>query len=328
MRFLYLTDTQGRGNSPQSRRDDFLATLEAKLREVVEIALEYRVDAILHGGDFFDIPNPSLPVAWRVIAPFWESRIPVYGVGGNHDFYGYNPETLPRTVLGFLGQLGAVRLLLPGRPVYFDDGNVRVQVTGQHYHYDIDRRDRRFDYWIKKNGCDVAIHIVHGMVVERALAPGVPFTTPDQILDTEADITLCGHNHLGFPDVAVGGKYILNPGALVRLTANPADIARHPQVLLIDLDGGISYRKIRLKSAPEGEDVIDRSAALEAELKARKFSEFVQNVKDSGEFKTVDIGALIQEIAGRKSLPGKVRERALKIISDVQEGMGEGALDA
>lgn len=330
MRLLYLTDTHGRGNSPQSRKDDFLATLEAKLHEAVEIAKASGAFAILHGGDFFDIPNPSLPVVWRFISPFQEAQIPVYGVAGNHDFYGYNPETLPRTVLGFLHQLEIVKLLEPGEPVYLDDGEVRVQLTGQPYHYEIDRRERRYDYWVDKRDADYAVHIVHGMVVERPLAPGVPYTTPDQIIGTEADITLCGHNHLGFRDVEKDGKLILNPGGLVRLSAHPVEMARHPQVVLIELGRGqrIQYQMVRLKCAAPGDEVIDRSRAIEAEMKARKLEEFVQRVKDAGEFKSLDVDSLIREISSRKAISEKVRDRTLALIAAVQEEMKEGLENA
>ena len=54
MKFLFFTDTHIRGNNPQNRIDDFVQTLNVKLREVFEIAKNEEVDIILHGGDIFD----------------------------------------------------------------------------------------------------------------------------------------------------------------------------------------------------------------------------------------------------------------------------------
>lgn len=334
MKFLFLTDTHARGNSPRNRKDELLPSLVAKLREVARLAVEEKVDAFLHGGDFFDLPNPSLPVCWQVIAPLLETGLPIYAVAGNHDFYGHNPETLPRTVLGFLARLGVIRLLEPGERVYLEQAGVRVQLTGQHYHYDIDRRDPREDYAVNKVDCDVAIHLVHGMLMDRPFMPGAACTVIERVLETEADLTLAGHFHLGFPEVVREGRAFLNPGALVRLTNHPREIARRPGVVLVDLSAGrLTWRQVALQSALPGEEVLDRSAVEEAAFRAGKLARFIRSVRESGDFKSVDIDGLIAEVASRQGLPDRVRERALGLIAAVQEAMAsrgpgrEGILD-
>ena len=55
MRLLFLTDTHIRTASMRSRLDTILDTLEEKLREVAAQAREYHVDAVIHGGDLFEI---------------------------------------------------------------------------------------------------------------------------------------------------------------------------------------------------------------------------------------------------------------------------------
>lgn len=74
MRFLFFTDDHKRGTSPENRTDNFPATLVRKLKELVEIAQEYEVDYILHGGDFFDVPSPHnthqpMPIFAKLYSP-------------------------------------------------------------------------------------------------------------------------------------------------------------------------------------------------------------------------------------------------------------------
>ena len=102
--------------------------------------------------------------------------------------------------------------------------------------------------------------MVHGMLLQRALFPGAFYTLIEQISHTEADLTLAGHNHLGFPDTEIDGKYFINPGALVRLSNHRQEMKRPVQVVVIDLSGSQPvFEKIRLKSAAPGDDVLDRS---------------------------------------------------------------------
>ena len=88
MKLLFLTDTHIRASAPQNRTDDFVATLKNKFREVNEIARREGVDAILHGGDLFDIPSPSLAVCGDFVSIMSEAGVPIYGIAGNHDVFG------------------------------------------------------------------------------------------------------------------------------------------------------------------------------------------------------------------------------------------------
>jgi DNA repair protein SbcD/Mre11 len=328
VKLLYLTDTHIRASSPQNRTDDFVATLKNKFREVNEIAKREQVDAILHGGDFFDIPSPSLAVCGDFVALMGDAGVPIYGIAGNHDVFGHNPDTLPRTMLGFMDRLRLVQLIHPGQPLFLEKNGVKVQVTGQHYHYDLDRRDPKLDYVIDSVEADVGIHLVHGMLMDRAFIEGVAHSRVDQILDTKAHLTLCGHNHMGWPEVKHDGKIFYNPGGFVRLSNHPADASRTPQVLILDMTSGeLQIKKIRLKSAPPGDEVLDRSKNEEAAFMQQRLADFVQGIKAAGDYKVIDIGAIIDEIAGRDGLPSGVREEAMKRIASAQERLSVGEND-
>lgn len=301
LRFLYFTDTHLRGNPPEARVDDFAESVKAKLREIVSLAGDLGVAAAIHGGDLFDVPEPGLGQVGEYLEILRGLPCPLYIVEGNHDIYGHNPATLPRTLLGLLVRLGVVRLLTP-EPVYFGDGNVRVQITGRGFHAEIDRRSPALDYAAAKRGCDVAVHVAHGMALPGELdgAGFLPVFTPlaDIAGATEADYTLLSHYHFPF-EAKIDGKRFLNPGSLVRLSAHPSDAARMPQVLVLDIDGAASHRFVPLSCARLGEEVLDR-----AHLDARQYREERREafLASLGEMRAAWSGAVEPEAVLRETL--------------------------
>jgi DNA repair exonuclease SbcCD nuclease subunit len=321
MKFLYLTDTHIRGNNPLNRTDNLAQTLKDKLTEVLEIASHYQVDYILHGGDFFDTPSPSLAITGEFLELFNECHIPIYAISGNHDLFGANQNSLPRTLLGFLARLGFIKLLEAGQPIFLDKHNCRVQLTGQPYHYDMDRRESGLDYTVKKNGADVAIHMVHGMLVNENSFPG-DLTLIDQITGTEADVTLSGHNHLGFGIIEKDGKSFINPGALVRLSNHRNEISRPVQVVLINLDGKREESTILpLKCARPGQEVLDRSKAEEKNALQMKIDMFAQEIKQVSNMERMNVKNIIDEVVESLGESPEVREEALKRIAIVEENL-------
>jgi len=326
MRLLFLTDDHKRGTTPTNRKDNFPATLAAKLREVAAIAREREVDYILHGGDFYDVPAPAISVCADFLEIYQQFPAPVYIIAGNHDLFGNNAETLPRTMLGLAARLGIVRMI--GRePVYLEKNGLRLQLTGRGYHFEMDhcQRDPHHDYIVEKRDCDYAIHMVHGMLLDRAVFPGASYTLIEQIWETEADFTLAGHNHLGFPDAEHDGKYFLNPGALARLSNHPLELSRPVQVVYIELGGSRpSYEKIRLQSAPPGVDVLDRSRQEEASFREERLAGYLAEVKAAGSYQRADVRLLVEEIAHNEQLEQGIREEALRRIGLAEEAMARG----
>lgn len=319
MKLLFITDTHIRGTSPKNRKDNFPESLQRKIDEIISAANELKVDAVLHGGDFFDTPNPSLSVCLQFIPAFMRSKAPVYTIAGNHDIFGHNPDTLPRTMLGFLSGLGTIRLLGSGEKTCLKNEELCIQISGQHYHYDMDRRSAELDYCITKDdGCDYALHMVHGMLYNKTL----PFvhTVIDDIVHTEADVTLCGHNHLGFEPVDYQGKLFLNPGSISRLSNHRVELIRHPSAILLDFSPqGVSYEYIYLKAALKGEEVLDRSALEKAAFQEEKLAEFIREIRTSGDFKHSALDEIIQAVADRNNVSEGIRKETLKRIGIARE---------
>ncbi len=341
MRLLYVTDTHIRGTSPRSRLDDMPKALKAKLQEVVELAYRHQVRAILHGGDLFDRPDVAPAVALDFLEVLRQAPCPIYGIAGNHDLFGHNPNTVPRTMLGLFDGFDLFRLITPGEPVWLEGDGLKVQVTGQWFHAEIDRRDPRLDYCVLPEGAapeeglhrrspeaDFAIHLTHGMLLERPFFEGTAHTLLSTVMDhTAADVTFGGHYHPGWSRVhELSGRLFINPGALVRLGNQTADVERAIQVVLLELEKGrpVRYELIRLQSARPGEEVLDRSREEALLAREMALADFLQSVGDSGQFEVLEVQAIMERIADNEGVSPAVRQEALRRLGEAQAQLSRG----
>lgn len=329
MRFLFLTDTHIRGTNPQNRKDDFLKTLFDKMTEVFDLAKQNNVDIIIHGGDVFDRPDISPSIVRHFILLLNKYTLPIYAVAGNHDIYGQNPLTLTRTMLGLIDSTDLLHIMKPGEVKIFEDGPIKIQLTGQGYFYGIDDKFKKESYIIKKEKeVDYAIHIVHGMLLEKPFFKNMNYTLIDEILDTEADVTLSGHYHSGFDVKIFNNKYFVNPGSLVRINNSLNELTRKPRVALIDINiKGIVINEIKLESALPGHEVLDRSKVEASEFRERKLSQFIQSIYSTGEFQTTNIYNIIEEISKQQDLEDNVVKEALCRIGDAQQLLNKERLN-
>jgi len=322
MRIVFHTDTHFRGTAPENRTDDFFATQLRKLDEVLEIAQEEGASAILHGGDLFDRPDTAHSVVAEVFRRYAASTIPTYIVQGNHDEYGMNPETVQRAMFG-LGTASGLFRQLSERPVFLREGGFAVQLTGSPYRADIDTETPREGYILRRKNADIAIHVVHGMFLLKPFMP-IAHTLPDQVVEeTFADLTLTGHEHVGFRPQTYDGKTIANPGALVRTNIHRNEIARMPQVAIVEIDGsGMHVRYRKLKSARPGEEVMDRSLVEETVFRHQRLQEFAAAVAASGESNLLTIEEMLNRVATDESLSSPVRDETMRRIATAQEQVG------
>lgn len=315
MRLLFVTDTHIRGTSPRSRTDDFQETMQQKLHEVIEMTKKKQVDYILHGGDVFDRPNLSPTVVRHFVSILKQSPVPIYAISGNHDIYGHNPTTIERTMLGLLDAFGILRLIHAGEKISLKKKDVVVQLSGTPFHYNLDKQDPSVDYQVKNEiGANYCIHMVHGMLVDRALPEGVAHTLVDQVWSDETDILLTGHYHAGFSVKERNGKYIINPGALARINNHVSEIKRMPQVVLIELTDKIRIELIPLSCAVKGELILDRSYMQEARYREEKLAAFVQQVQASGDFNGIHVLDIIEEISKMNEIDDDVKKEAQRRI--------------
>lgn len=320
LKLLFFTDTHIRGTTPKNRKDSFVDTIEQKLIEIIDIIKKNNVDFVLHGGDLFDRPDVSIAIASKFAMILDQIPVPLYLTSGNHDIYGHNPDTINRTMLGLLGVLGVVNLIKNGDKIILEKDNIKVQLTGQPYVYDIDTPNH-LDYYLLKEKDDEAnysIHMVHGMLLDRPFIKGIPYTLIDDIKGTLADITLSGHYHGGFRITNIDGKYFINPGSLVRITNSLKEIERVPQVILIELNEKITIKQIPLKTALPGEEVLDRKEIENNLFKSERIIEFKQTIDAALGFEKMDINEVLLEVSSAENVDDEVKREALRRIALIQ----------
>lgn len=318
MKFLYLTDSHLRATSPKSRLDNFFESSLLKHKEVFDLANKYEVDAVLHGGDLFDRPDVSIAVVSEFSKLLMDLKAPFYIVSGNHDIYGHNPETIPRTMLGLLNSIGLVHLI-KDKPVVIEKDK-KVKIYGTPYIYGMDRDDHKDAYIVQnRSDEDYILHIIHGFLIDKPINEVISHTLISDIVETKADITLAGHYHTGFKTQCIQGKYFINPGAIVRISNNLVEMKRRPKVVLINLEDGIQLEEIYLKSAKPGPEVLDRSEIEQHQFKKAKLHEFQELIEATTDFSKTDVFELIDEISSTNEISQEIREEALKRVSQVQE---------
>lgn len=319
MKLLYLTDTHIRGTSPKNRLDDYCETLKEKLKEISNIVKEEKVDFVLHGGDLFDRPDVSVSIVSEFAQIFQSFGVPIYIISGNHDIFGHNPDTLDRTMLGLLCNLGIMHLV-NYKKIILEKDNLRVQLTGSPYIYSMDELSNRDNYKVTEvdESCKYAIHMTHGFLIDKPFMKEVSYTLIEDIKDTKADITLGGHYHFGFKTVELDNKYFVNPGALIRISNSKIEMKRRPKVDIISLGEDIHIEERYLKSAKPGEEVLDRSEMERHQFKGIKMAEFKESIEASANYKSLDIFDLLLRISKSENISEEVKSEALKRVEEAQ----------
>ncbi len=310
LRFLFFGDRHNSESIPSSRIGDYKQDCDNKDDEIIQLAKQYKVDALLHPGDFWTDSDKKLGYHFVTpVAKKWRNAgIPVIGIAGNHDLIGNNLNSLPDTTTGFLNDLGILKTLSDGEILPFTDGSITVGITGTNYHKNMDRKENLGDYVVKNKPYDYHIHIVHGMLTTKSYGKLFPHTLIDEIAHTQADITLCGHDHIGFGIVNYKNKYFINPGAVVRMNCDEKEINRIVSVVLITIDeNGINCELIPLKSAKPGCEVLSRSHIEEAEAKA-EFKDFIRDGVEKLQLGNgLTINDILEDIYQRDSIDEAIR---------------------
>ncbi len=320
MKLLVMNDTHIRGTNPDKRVDDFRATLENKLKEIGQIITAEEIDYVVHGGDIFDRPDTAPAVVNQFIEIFLDYQAPIYTIVGNHDLYGHNPATLPRTMAGVLISAGIMNLI-PEDGLVLNKEGLKLQLSGKSFDYEVD--DNKADYEVKKQEkVDYAIHVVHGMLLDKPAFPE-QYTLIEK-LTTEADITISGHYHLGYGVVEYENKYFLNPGSLVRLGARMEELKRMPKIAIIELTSEkIKIELKQLASAQKGTEVLDRSEIEADKVREKRLADFLREVKASNKFEMFSIQDILEQLSNEGEVDGQIKEAARDRIARAQQRLGD-----
>jgi len=130
MRILHVADTHlghRRWNLPEREKD-----LYDVFDEVADIAIEEKVDLVLHAGDMFDKSDPPPQTyirTYEILKKLRDKNIGFYVVAGNHEV----PGTIKDSPLSFFEKIGLLKILSlrdVGREVLKDEYGRDLEIYG------------------------------------------------------------------------------------------------------------------------------------------------------------------------------------------------------
>ncbi|MCX8074151.1 MAG: metallophosphoesterase [Clostridia bacterium] len=292
LRFIYTTDSHGRGSNPVSRLDDFPTTILNKFKWINEKAEELGAAAILHGGDWLESPDVANSFVRELTYILSHSKVPWYGILGNHDIYGQNPETFKKTPLGIAEAAGAFTRL-SDTPTIFKNGNTTVSITGKDSYFDLDKKITKEDYINSAiTPGAVNIHIVHGFLDDCKWQDSIDCTTIDEVINCNADILLTGHVHQGFGIKRINNKIFCNPNALARTTASVGDVNNEVRIALITVDGmnfDVELISLPTTVAKPANEVLDRAKLVSEKEHKKQLEKFINSLNKGDIYTTESV---------------------------------------
>lgn len=350
MKFLYFGDKHERPDVPENRTDDYHASVNAKTEEIKALGKKHQVKAFLQPGDFLHKPKNSyefigdLVKRWSTVDMFetlgemmlgqlsvdevakkLESWTPILGAVGNHELFGESLKSYPKTTLSFLEKIGFMHFPTKEKPFIFtDEEGLTVAITATSYDIGMDDDSRLDDYIVEEKAGDIHIHIVHGFLTNKDMGDMFPHTVLDKIAKkTKADLTISGHDHIGFPLTEVDGKLFVNPGSPVRMKNDKKEMKRRPKVLLIEAtkEKGLTVKSIYLKSAQLGEDVLSREKVEERDARNAQMEEIKSIVNKAQLSGGANIKDIIKDIADNKHIDEALRDEAIELVSEKMDAI-------
>ena len=187
----------------------------------------------------------------------------------------------------------------------------------QPYEHDVDV-DRETYYNTVSSPAHTKILVIHSMLLDHNLPYEARYTNLYSV-ETNADIILSGHDHVGYGVIKrKDGKVFCNPGALMRLSASHAEMERTVQVAIIDTETR-EIELVPLQTAKPAEEVLDRSgieANQERQYAMEEFAAVIQS--KTGERITLNVPEIIERIAKEEGVAADVAKKALELVLDTQ----------
>ena len=255
LRFIWRTDIHVSDHAPRRRSDDWNKALLEKIKWIGRYAKEVGADAVIDGGDFFDVKSPSKnshKLIQQVIEAHADYPCPVYANVGNHDCVYGDYSFLPQQPLGVLFSAGVFKRLYDEHELRLTskDGT-SVRVCGVPYHgvkYDMGR------FNINKGSEDYLITAAHVLASKTggSMFEGEDIVKYSDLTQYETDLWLFGHWHKdqGIANIG-GGKKAVNLGSLSRGSLSQDNLDRKPKVALITLsENGLEVEEIIVPHKP------------------------------------------------------------------------------
>lgn len=171
----------------------------------------------------------------------------------------------------------------------------------------------------------INIHISHGMLLEKPAIDGIKHTLTSDLADLPEEakphVLINGHYHFGLPITWIGKTLVINPGALVRLTAHVEEMNRQVKVALLTVNGAEDYsaKFIPLKSAQPGDVILSREHIKEAKARDERLETFLSLLASEGEQKYLELEEIMDGIAKKENVPEDIIKEGLLRLGRARE---------
>ena len=202
---ILTADWHIRDTTPFCRKDDFIATLWAKIEFIFKKAKEYKCP-ILIAGDLGDKPEWKNESLSRFIELVDEYNIKIFVVPGQHDLPNHNRTLFFKSGLCTLEEAKSISII---RKIPNSNNKTKFTLSGNWF------GDNSHSF-ISSNSPSVLL--IHKMVVNsKDLYPGQNADSAIAILkkNPQYRLIVCGDNHQGF-SYEYKGRLLVNCGNILR----------------------------------------------------------------------------------------------------------------
>jgi exonuclease SbcC len=310
-KFLYFQDGHCKGKNSINRIGNYFEDWLIKFDELLSIAKENKVEAIIDGGDILHSSEPSYRILDEIADRIEKNKIPIYCLFGNHSERYHSIEHSRYTGLAHLFKRSKYFNYLTSFEAFGRNDPI-FTITPYEYTHSIEEDlkksgiieiSKNSDKWWK-------IAIVHAFVTPKPFLPQVQHICCDDI-KTNYDIVLVAHYHNQW-EKQVGNTLFKDIGCFGRNSITEKDIK--PSCLLIDTDKR-EIKQIFLKSAKKAEEVFDLSKVEELKSKKNDIDTFIKSIEDA-QFQEMSIKDTIKYIAKEKNIS---KEPVDLIIDKIKE---------
>jgi hypothetical protein len=296
-KILYITDSHFREKPPIGRTSSFLEDVTAKHLEFGEMCQAIKPDIVIHGGDFFDGPSPSMLTVLVALRIIEESGIkPWHMVLGNHTWRGRWEDWKRRSALTLLEELGYIKIY----PHFFKMEIHNKVIISRHEQYV--EKPVIWDHHLWKD------------------------------YDGSADIFLVSDYHPFQGSKVItrkdGGRTrFVAPGAITRLKRTESDMTRPPCAALLkispdaslpDVYTDVELKFLKFKTARPAETVFhDVIQCDESQERRQSYDEAVSLLKELGDkLRVYSIEDALRIIAKRTKARKEVLDLCLSRVHD------------
>lgn len=291
---ILTADIHLRDDQPVCRLDNYW---QAQVRKIAWLrGLQKKYDCpVLDAGDLFHKPKPSpYLLQWAI-----RNMPDMITVEGNHDQSCHNSDLFEKTGLAVLEAAGVVTLAPTLDPAM---GKASAfSILG-------------FPWGWTPSGTEKKVHrqvaLMHIMTfMGRTPYPGCKDPGAAALLEKMAgfDLVVTGHNHVPFV-VEKNGRLLVNPGSLMRSTADQAD--HKPRVYLWFAEDN----HVEPVFAPIEEGVVSREHLVAPEEREERLTAFVSRLTND-----IEVGLSFSQNMERWLARNRVRQRTKEIIQGAMQ---------